>query len=195
MPCIRQTAFPAAVKAAWRVAGTPADCVKAALEHLLPVRPDLLFSGINNGYNTGFDIAYSGTVGAILEASVVNIPAVAFSTDFRAIDAAAPQLDDVWDYFTRHRLLEKHTLYNVNIPTVPAKGARITRQGGVYFSDVYREVSPGMYQAVGKPVCERYATLERDIDAVLEGYISVMPLTVDRTDYRVYPELLRTVGI
>mgnify|MGYP002234338655 CR=1 FL=1 len=53
---------------AYSVGGTPADCVKVALEFLMPEKPDVVFSGINSGYNTGIDILYSGTVGAAMEA-------------------------------------------------------------------------------------------------------------------------------
>ena len=53
--------FPADVKAAYAIGGTPADCVKTAIKSLLPVKPDVVFSGINSGFNTGFDIAYSET--------------------------------------------------------------------------------------------------------------------------------------
>ena len=60
--------FPVPVKAAYMVDGTPADCVKIAMQYLLEERPDYVFSGINDGYNAGFDIAYSGTLGAAFEA-------------------------------------------------------------------------------------------------------------------------------
>ena len=73
------TDFPAPVKAAWKLGGTPVDCVKVGLIHLLPEKPDWVLSGINNGYNAGFDIAYSGTLGAAFEAVRNGIPAMAFS--------------------------------------------------------------------------------------------------------------------
>ena len=72
--------FPVDVKAAWKVGGTPVDCVKVALDYILKEKPDLVLSGINNGYNVGFDIAYSGTLGAAFEAVRNGIPAMAFST-------------------------------------------------------------------------------------------------------------------
>ena len=71
--------FPVPVKAAYQVTGTPADCVKAALHYILEEKPDYVFSGINEGYNVGFDIAYSGTLGAAFEAVMNGIPAMAFS--------------------------------------------------------------------------------------------------------------------
>ena len=64
---------------AYSVGGTPADCVKVALEFLMPEKPDVVFSGINSGYNTGIDILYSGTVGAAMEALANGIRSFAFS--------------------------------------------------------------------------------------------------------------------
>lgn len=61
--------FSVNVQGAYRLDGTPVDCVKVALDYILEDRPDYVFSGINNGYNVGFDIAYSGTLGAAFEAA------------------------------------------------------------------------------------------------------------------------------
>ena len=71
--------FPVPVEAAWSVDGTPADCVKVALNALLPFRPDIVLSGINDGLNAGLDVAYSGTIGAATEAAMHGVPAIAFS--------------------------------------------------------------------------------------------------------------------
>ena len=79
--------FPVPVKAAYKVDGTPVDCVKIALQYLLEERPDYVFSGINDGYNTGFDIAYSGTMGAAFEAVMNGVPAMAFSSTMNAPSA------------------------------------------------------------------------------------------------------------
>ena len=76
---VEECAFPAPVSAAWRIDGTPCDCVKLALQCLLDFTPDYVFSGINNGCNVGFDIAYSGTMGAAYEAVMQGVPAIAFS--------------------------------------------------------------------------------------------------------------------
>ena len=61
------------------VNGTPSDCVHVALTGLLPQRPDLVLSGINNGANMGDDTLYSGTVAAAMEGYLFGIPAIAFS--------------------------------------------------------------------------------------------------------------------
>ena len=61
------------------ISGTPADCVKLALSHLLPRRPDVIVSGINAGANVGVDVLYSGTVSAATEGALAGIPAMAVS--------------------------------------------------------------------------------------------------------------------
>lgn len=64
---------------AWGCNGTPADCVKLALNEILPEKPDLILSGINHGPNLGTDIFCSGTVAAALEGTLAGIPAIAIS--------------------------------------------------------------------------------------------------------------------
>ena len=61
------------------VDGTPTDCVILAVNELMDGRPDYCFSGINHGANMGEDVLYSGTVAGAMEATVIGIPAIAFS--------------------------------------------------------------------------------------------------------------------
>ena len=110
--------FPATVEGAWVLDGTPVDCVKIALKVLLPEKPDVVICGINNGFNTGFDIAYSGTVGAAMEARMQGIPAIAFSNayngSFETAEAYLPLLiEDL--IFARP---EENEIWNVNFPGV-----------------------------------------------------------------------------
>ena len=83
--------FPVPVKAAYKVEGTPVDCVKVALNYILEEKPDYVFSGINDGYNAGFDIAYSGTLGAAFEAVMNGVPAMAFSNTMHSSLAIAEE--------------------------------------------------------------------------------------------------------
>ena len=78
------TDFPVPVKAAYMVDGTPADCVKIAMQHLLEEKPDYVFSGINDGYNAGIAVHYSGTVGAAMEGAFHHLPAIAASIHHQA---------------------------------------------------------------------------------------------------------------
>ena len=181
---IRRTEFPAEVRAAWSVGGTPADCVKAALNHLLPVRPDLVFSGINNGFNLGHDIAYSGTCGAAFEANYAGIKAVSFSTIRGNTKKASEYLPAVWSFIIGNGLLEYSGMLNVNIPEEP-KGILVTEQGRTFFRDHFVDAGENMYKAavyltrsVDGPLDLKY-----DTDAVLAGYCSVTPLLTNRTDH------------
>ena len=116
---VRQVEHPSGVRA-FTVDSTPADCVRVAL---LAMKEsfDLILSGVNCGYNLGREIIYSGTVGAALEASVHGVKAIALSTGFDTFEGAAAHLDTVWDYITRHQLLNKAQVLNVNraVPSSP----------------------------------------------------------------------------
>lgn len=100
---------------AYSVSGTPADCVKLAV-HVLDVKPDIVLSGINKGYNLGIDIAYSGTVGAAFEALQLGIPAIAFSTSSRPnYDVVKLELKSLIKELI-HTPISKKELFNVNFP-------------------------------------------------------------------------------
>ena len=91
---VEKVDFPVPVRGAYQVDGTPVDCVKTALQYILPERPDFVFSGINAGYNVGFDIAYSGTLGAAFEAVMNGIRAIAFSSTMgKPLDVAREYLE------------------------------------------------------------------------------------------------------
>lgn len=172
---------------AWAVDSTPADCVRFYLATIEDA--DIVFSGINRGVNLGGDIAYSGTVGAVFEASYFGKKAVAFSTFPDSLKAAGSDLDRIWDYVTGNGLLEKHSLFNINIPSAPGAEIRITRQGGAYFKDRYEEISPGMYIARGYCVHDGGADMSLDTDALMSGCVSISPLSPARTDETVFRRL------
>ena len=171
----------------WYVDSTPADCVRLAVLGM-HLEFDLVISGINRGLNVGTDIMYSGTVGAASEAVNLGIPAVALSTTPANYPNATAHLDEILEYFRENNLMGIHNLYNVNIPADP-KGIRITHQGGPYFSDDFPSVGNDLYQPTGKPVWVDSGDLTLDTDAALTGYISIMPLTTNRTDWSIYNKL------
>ena len=168
----------------WIVDSTPADCVRFAVMGL-KMEFDLVISGVNRGCNMGLDVMYSGTVAAIYEAAALGIPAVALSVPYPNYETATDHLDMVWDYFTENGLLEKHTLYNVNIPVNP-KGICITRQGGPYYTDDFDPREGNLYMPVGRCIHENKGDLTVDTDCVVSGYISVTPMTLARTDMAVF---------
>ena len=173
---------------AYSMASTPADCIRFGVAGL-GRRYDLVLSGINNGANVGLDIVYSGTVGAIFEASRFGIPAIAFSADRNGQAEAAQHLNEVYAYLQENRLLEVCRLYNVNIPGNP-KGIRITRQGSEYFSDEFIQTGENQYLQVGVPLqdkCPEDAT--RDTVSFFGGYTSITPLMATRTDTEAFGRL------
>ena len=138
------------------------------------------------------DVMYSGTVAAIFEAAALGIPAVAFSAPYQGYEEAIGELDRVWAYFTERKLWDKHSLYNVNIPPSP-KGICITRQGGPYYTDDFDPREGDLYMPVGRCVHENTGDLTLDTDCVVSGYISITPMTINRTDLGIYDKLRKQI--
>jgi 5'-nucleotidase len=173
------------------VDGTPVDCVKLALTGLLPVRPDLVVSGINKGPNLGDDIIYSGTVSGAIEAVLLGIPAIAVSlVTFKDFDfRAAAEFTATLVSRIQQRGIPRETLLNVNVPPVPKeqlKGWRLTRMGKRHYSEnIVERVDPrgAKYYWIGGDDLGFAQDEGTDCVAVHEGYISVTPLQVDLTNY------------
>lgn len=124
---VRRESFPVDGVTAYSCDGKPADCVKVGLSALLvDDEPDFVFSGINNGYNAGYDVAYSGTVGAAEEALMHEIPAIAWSVDKGAdLSLAREYLLPLMEELTKKPLSDG--IWNVNFPNCPVdecKGVR-----------------------------------------------------------------------
>ena len=172
---------------AYSMDSTPADCVRYAVLGLGETF-DLILSGINRGFNLGKDIVYSGTVGAIFEGGRLGIPAIALSTDPKDFTSALSSLEELLDFFVEKKLLSHASLYNVNIPC-EHRGIRITRQGDLYFTDEFVHIGNDIYEQKGHPVPQEGEDLTLDTDAVRGGYLSITPLSYDRTNHEVF-ELL-----
>lgn len=181
---IRERDIPVEGVKAYSVSGTPADCVKVALLHILPEKPDIVFSGINFGYNAGQDILYSGTVGAAVEALSNGIPAIAFSSEANDIyDVVEAHLSSIAKNLVG-RSLPLDTLWNVNFP-----GCGLEEYQGILenripanhqlYQDYYEkkeQLADGfVLEAGGIPTNE--AEEGTDIRAVLDRYISIGTIT------------------
>jgi 5'-nucleotidase len=174
------------------VDGTPVDCVKLALTGLLPVRPELVISGINKGPNLGDDIIYSGTVSAAIEGALLGIPAIAVSlVTFKDFDfRAAAEFTATLIQRIAERDIPPKTLLNVNVPPIPKrdlKGWRVTRMGKRHYSEnIVERVDPRgvKYYWIGGDDLGFSNDDGTDCQTVHEGYISVTPLQVDLTDYK-----------
>ncbi|MBO5945026.1 MAG: 5'/3'-nucleotidase SurE [Clostridia bacterium] len=176
---------------AYSMDSTPADCVRFAVcglkEHF-----DLVISGVNRGFNLGKDIVYSGTIGAIFEAARLGIKGVALSTDPRTFAAAEEKLDTVLEFFIKHRLLDRNTIYNVNIP-LDDEGVLVTRQGGIYFTDDFVHRDGDIYVQVGEMAKNDSTDLRLDTVAVINNYISITPLISEKTNVPLFEELSEEV--
>lgn len=172
---------------AYSIDSSPADCIRYAVLGMKE-KYDLVLSGINCGYNIGFDMVYSGTVGAVFEAAALGIKGIGISTCPGGYGGIEKQLDRVYDFFVKHDLLSRCGIYNVNIPP-NAGDIYLTRQGGPYYSDGFEHRGNGLYMPVGICVYEKRTNSGFDTDTVMENDISVLPLTLDRTDLSVYESI------
>lgn len=167
---------------------TPADCVRFAVLGLHK-EYDIVFSGINKGYNLGDDISYSGTVGAICEAARLGMKGIAFSTDFSTFDYAVKHIDMAYKFIIDNNLLSHTDLLNVNFPTAVPKGICVTKQGGMFYSDEFILLDDGLYMQTGEPVSYDGDDLTFDIHAIANEYISVTPITCNKTNISAYETL------
>ena len=173
---------------AWAMASTPADCVRFGTVGLRR-HYDLVLSGINRGTNMGGDIIYSGTMGAIFEAGNQHHRGIAFSTTPDNLEGATEYLEQAYNFIIENNLFDYSDLYNVNIPET-VKGIRITKQGNAFFSDSFFKVDENTYTQHGEMIADNNPDdLDRDSIAFSNGYISVTPMTKERTDLVAFEKL------
>lgn len=174
---------------AYRVSSTPADCVRIAVLRLLPWKPDLVISGINQGANYGTLILYSGTVAAAAEAVILGIPAVAISLTshtYKNFEISAKFCAQLTQWIEKMGL-EPGVLLNVNVPPLEQKeikGVALTHQGQFRHID---DLEPHadlaghfayVLNSTNEPIEEHP---DSDVAKVQAGYISVSPLHLDLT--------------
>jgi len=188
----------------YRCSGTPADCVVVGAYDLCGGTPSLLVSGINRGANLGDDINYSGTFAAALEGLIVGVPSIAVSL---AASWPEPGRDHHWDTAAGvattvasdvlENGLPRHTLLNVNVPNVPEGallGTRYARQGRKAYRDrIDRRENPrgGTYYWLWGAFDPANIVDGTDLAAVRDGFASITPIRLDRTDDE---ELARRLG-
>ena len=173
---------------AWSMASTPADCVRFAVFGLHR-QYDMVLSGINRGANMSGDIIYSGTMGAIFEAGNQHHRGIAFSTTPNNLEGAAKYLDEAYNYIINNNLFNYSDLYNVNIPE-EVKGIKITKQGDGYFSDAFHQIDETTYTQYGELIADTCPDdITRDTVAFGQGFISVTPMTKERTDLVAFEKL------
>ncbi len=176
----------------WYLDGTPASCVKFALDNILwPENADLVVSGINHGSNAATAAIYSGTIGAAMEGAVNGVMSIGVSldsydpdADFSAIEKMLPGIIEQLLDIKEHRYGQ---LYNINFPALPAdriKGVRFCHMGKGHWEKEYRPYAEFLAERGAEPdeAAKRY--LER-----LEEGESVYVMAGDFTDNgdNVYP--------
>lgn len=187
----------------YAVSGTPTDCVMVGVSHICAdKRPNLILSGVNYGGNIADDITYSGTIAAAIEGTLMEIPSIALSlvVDYNHHNAK-------WATVEHHALtiiqkilsmsVPSNVLMNVNFPDVMAtsvKGIQITRQGRRMVSEnliectdprgkKYFWIGLGNHGYQPKPEIGAIenAHIPSDLKSVMDGYISITPLSLDLT--------------
>ena len=184
------------------VDGTPTDCVHLAITGLLKQEPDMVFSGINAGFNMGDDVLYSGTVAAAMEGRVLGLPAIAISLGgerFEHFDTAARFAVSLLERL-QHEPLPADTILNVNVPDIAwdkIEGVEATRLGRRHKSEpVVKMQDPrgkDIYW-VGPVGAEQDAGPGTDFHAVRHNRISITPLNVDLTRYTAIEQVASWVG-
>ena len=177
--------------------GTPVDCVKLALNSILPRRPDLVLSGINHGSNSSSNVHYSGTLGGAREGVMNQLTSAGFSLLDHSHDADFSAARPFVRQIIRQVLqfgLPVETFLNVNIPAGNnIKGIKICRQAkGRWVEEFVEREDPrkqkyywltGFFQNL-----EPNAT-DTDEYALKNGYVSVVPCNLDITDYSAIGQL------
>lgn len=188
------------------VDGTPADCVKLAINALFEKKPDLVVSGINRGANTGNHIIYSGTVSAATEATMFGIPSIAVSldavySDRKASDFryAAQFTAQLCETVFKEGGLPKGTLLNVNVPACAAeevRGVHVAKQAKFHHKDEYearRDPFGRTYYWLKLEEVQVSDPPEEEVDFRLlrSGYVVICPIHYDLTDYAMLERLLK----
>ncbi len=170
--------------------GTPADCVKLAINELMPRKPDLCVSGINHGSNSSINVIYSGTMSAAIEAGIEGVPAIGFSLLDYSWNADFSQSKDYIRKITLNALnngIPKGVVLNVNIPAVKKsdiKGVKICRQAKAYWVEEFDKrknpLGQEYYWLTGKFVNKDQGE-DTDEWALKNNYISIVPVEFDLT--------------
>lgn len=182
----------------YAVGGRPADCVKVALMELLPEKPDLVVSGINDGANVGNNVLYSGTVAAAAEGALMGLPAIAVSVrqgvEMNFHRAARIVLPIVRQLLTGG--IAGGELININVPDLTLGdplGVKVVPMATRLTIDKFlRHTGPDgrdYYWLTGGDFQHTDDCCQSDVDALAHRYVSVTPLQFDLTRYKLMARL------
>jgi len=181
------------VKGVFAIDGTPADCVKIALNKVLEFKPDWVISGINHGPNMGSDVLYSGTVSAAMEGSIYGIRSMALSVSEYQISGFEDQAYFVPQILDKLNLNEfewpSKTIFNVNLPVLKknqVKGMALASLGSRMYKDTYEErLDPRskFYYWLSGDLLTSDEDPNSDVSKVAEGFIAITPVTFEMTNH------------
>ena len=178
------------LKGAWWTTGTPSDCVKFAVGHLVPEPVDLVISGINSGPNLGGEILYSGTVSAAMEGAFLDIPSIAVSigaNGHRNYEVAADFIVKLIELLPNSGL-GRRLFLNVNVPNLPAdelKGIQVTKLGVRAYNDHFeKRIDPRgkVYYWLAGEAIEEGEEEGTDAWCMSNGIVSITPIAFNMTD-------------
>lgn len=174
------------------VDGTPADAVRLGLK-VFDVDFDLVVSGINYGPNIARDIMYSGTVSAALEAKILGVDAIAISAPHPKLEYLYDETIKLFDEIIETKIYEGDGILNINFPKETyqkPKGVKITSQGlRLQHAEFVKSEKPDIFHIKGS-IINYEEHPESDVVAFDEGYVSITPLKLDRTDYDRIKEIM-----
>lgn len=196
---IKEEKLPGIKGKAYSVDGTPADCVRIAIDQLAEKKIDMVVSGVNAGFNIGMDVLYSGTVSAAIEAAIAHIPSLAvsseFTEDFEQYKLSAKFAAKILK-LSKQNNIKSDLVLNINVPLLPEekiKGIKICRIGNPNYTNYFVETS-------GKGNCShrifdvmgnfnKYEHEDTDNYFIKDGYVTLTPLHYDLTNHGILKEV------
>jgi 5'-nucleotidase len=179
--------------------GTPVDCVKMAVNHILQRKPDLVVSGINHGSNSSINVIYSGTMSAAVEGALEGAPSIGFSLCDYSIDADFTQAGKYIRQIISKAIenkMPKGVCLNVNIPKLvekDIKGVKVVRQSKANWVERFEErqdpYGRNYYWLTGEFINFEPEATDTDEWALANGYVSVVPVQADMTAHKYLNEL------
>ena len=167
---------------AFTLDGTPADCVRVGIFAASNIKPDIVLSGINHGYNISSDIQYSGTVGAALEAAFLGVQGIAVSYgnyEFNTTDIVDRYLPELLEEYME-KPLAANRIWNINFPDCRADECRGIRRNVVmntehFYEDQYLKEPAGDKTWSITNITRRVwkGPEGSDLDAIINRYIAV----------------------
>lgn len=195
---IQKTTYHHAVQE-YACSGTPVDCVKMAVNHILKKRPDLILSGINHGSNSSINVIYSGTMSAAIEGALEGTPSIGFSLCDYSMEADFTQTEPFVAKIIEQVIqkgMPKGVCLNVNLPKLKAdeiKGIKLVRQSKANWVERFEErkdpYGREYYWLTGEFVNFEPEALDTDEWALAKGYVSVVPTQADLTAYSMLNDL------